>query len=265
MLFRFVFLGTCIGCATHEIQEPPTVASSEDIEASWADEEENCPKSWLLTYAISGVMDVTDTPLDMGNAREHVGGGNEDLLVLRVADNNGVPSDGKVLLTYFNLQQDISVTIDMLGEYTIASSLLSHADNECGASIGALSDTTIHWGECHYGSGHGDPSWTPESGAEGVGCIHGYHVQGTIDCVDNTPLGTCSDGWLNEGSNPQNYVYAQPLLSIEFADTDMEHFVMQSGLYGVEIPTYSNNRTWLALEGRLIESRLEHTPACLCQ
>ena len=37
-------------------------------------EENNCPDSWVLTYALEGRVDITHTPLNIGNADAAVGG-----------------------------------------------------------------------------------------------------------------------------------------------------------------------------------------------
>ena len=153
----------------------------------------------------------------------------------------------------------------MFGAYTISSDLFSQAQNECGAAVGLIDDNTLKWAECNYGEHHGSPAWTPDQGATGLGCINDYHVQGNIECIDETPLGTCADGWLEEGENLQDYIYNQTLLNFTFTAEDLHHFVMRGHEFGVEIPTYSNNRTWLSLEGTLKEMTLEDTPSCLCE
>ena len=253
-----------MGCSTQSNEPEQEIADEEALEEGWADEESNCPKSWVLTYALDGVLDVSHTPMDMGNGSAIIGGTEEDELIIRIADDNGVPGDGRVLLTSFNLHQYISISIDMFGEYTISSDLFSQVHNECGSAVGILESNELKWAECTYGENHGSTAWTPEEGAAGLGCINNYHVQGNIECIDETPLGTCADGWLEDGTNLQDYVYNQPLLNLEFTTDDLSHFVMHGNEYGVEIPTYSNNRTWLSLEGTLKDSRLEDTPSCLC-
>ena len=85
-----------------------------------------------------------------------------------------------------------------------------------------------------------------------------------MDCVDDALLASCEDGWLDEGSNELDYIYNQPMLSLDFDDVGLEHFTMQGLDYGTELLTYTNNRTWLALDGHLKSMSLEPTPECLC-
>ena len=69
---------------------------------------------------------------------------------------------------------------------------------------------------------------------------------------------------LPKAEYPQDYQYNQPLLNFKFDSEDLSHFVMKGSEYGTEVPTYATNRSWLTLEGTLIDSRLEPTPDCLC-
>jgi len=258
-----------IGCASEKTETTETNPSGDSqeqaqIDESWKDEDDSCPPSWLLTYALDGQIDITHTPLDMGNASALVGGRDQDELVIRVPDDNGVPAAGTILLTQFNLLQDFSVSVDMIGEFTVVSDLLSTANNECGAATGTLEETTIRWAQCTYGANHGEPAWSPDDGASGVGCIADYHVTGNIECIDNSLLVGCDNGWLDEGDNPQDYRYAQPLLELRFDSPALETFTMKGEEHGVELPTYANNRTWLTLEGTLKKQELTETPSCLC-
>ena len=56
-----------------------------------------CPDSWVLTYSLNGRVDITHTPLNIGNADAEVGGLDTDEVVIRMRDNNGVPDNGQVL------------------------------------------------------------------------------------------------------------------------------------------------------------------------
>ena len=70
-----------------------------------------------------------------------------------------------------------------------------------------------------------------------------------IECVDDSLIVSCSDGWLDEGENVFDYAYNQPMLDLRFDDDRLERFTMVGADYGAEVPTYSNNRTWLSLTG----------------
>ena len=96
------------------------------------------------------------------------------------------------------------------------------------------------------------------------GCVSNYHVEGTIECVDESWIVSCENGWLDEGVNQQDYTYNQPLLDFQFDTPDLQSFTMVGDLYGTELPTYTNNRTWLILNGTLKSMELQETPECLC-
>ena len=134
MKFTCLTLTLLTGCATH-IETPKSTESNETsteedktnqeenndnsgFSPQEEEEEEGCPDSWVLTYSLEGRIDITHTPLNIGNADALVGGLDSDELVLRVADNNGVPSDGLILITYFNLLQDFRDSVNMPVSYT---------------------------------------------------------------------------------------------------------------------------------------------------
>ena len=85
-----------------------------------------------------------------------------------------------------------------------------------------------------------------------------------VECVDNSWLASCEDGWLLEGENTLDFTYNQPLLELEFDTPELERFTMEGSDYGTELPTNTNNRTWLRLVGQLKSIALEETPDCLC-
>ena len=254
--------------------EPPAAGDSDELDDSDEDEEtddgdaqveeDGCPDTWVLTYGLEGRVDITDTPLDIGNAEVFVGGLDTDELVLRVPDDGGAPADGAAVLTAFNLLQDFTVSVNLFGEIALFTNLLSTAADECGVATGQLEGSTVAWDECSYGEEHGTTKWSPDEGAEGAGCVTDYRVEGIVDCVDDSMLASCEDGWLEEGENLLDYVYNQPMLDLEFDSTSLERFTMEGAAYGAELPTYTNNRTWLMLDGTLKSMSLEPTPDCLC-
>ena len=243
--------------------EPEGVVT--EIESEWEiDEEGGCPDSWVLTYGIDGRIDITNTPLNIGNADALVGGLDSDEIVLRIADDNGVPDVGQILVTSFKLLQDFDVSVNLLGEIFIITELMTSSADECGVASGQLDGDVIYWDECYYGPEHGSTSWSPDEGAYGTGCLRDYHVDGVVECVDGSLVASCEDGWLNEGINNLDYVHDQPLLDFEFDSRDLESFIMRGSSYGTELPTFTNNRTWLTLYGELKSMTLEPTPDCLC-
>jgi len=254
-----------IGCGSQTNLDPAGPEDDEDISHDWErDEDGGCPESWLLTYSLDGRIDVTDTPLNLGNADALVGGLETDEIVLRVSNDEGVPTAGQVLVTSFNLLQDFTVSVNVMGDFTIVTDLLSTASDECGVASGQFEDSIMTWDECGFGPEYGTPNWTPDEGAYGAGCINDYHVEGSVDCVDESLVASCSDAWFDDGANAMDYVYNQPMLSFEFDSNDLEYFTMQGSAYGTELPTFSNNRTWLSLQGSLKSMSLEPTPDCLC-
>jgi hypothetical protein len=254
-----------MSCATPPAGTPATPADDVAIETDWdQDEEGGCADSWVMTYSLTGRVDITDTPLNIGNADARVGGLETDELVLRVPDVDGLPGEGQVLITSFELLQDFMVSVNLLGEISIFTELLSTSSDECGVASGQLAGSTMTWDECRFGPEHGTPRWSPDDGAFGAGCVHDYHVEGIVECVDDSFVASCEDGWLDEGRNTLDYVYNQPMLSLNFARDDLKRFTMKGSNYGAELPTFTNNRTWLSLEGELKSMRLEPTPDCLC-
>ena len=255
---------------TPEIEYEYDWSATEDISTDALDSEQDidspsCPDSWVLTYSLKGRIDITHTPLNIGNADAEVGGLDGDEIVLRIPNQNGIPDQTQVLITYFNLLQDFRVSVNMLGEIAIITNLQSTAYNECGLASGVLDGDLIAWDECQFGFEYGTTRWDPDDGAYGMGCIQDYLVEGTVICQDNSWLASCSDGWLEEGVNTLYYTYNQPMLDFQFDSNTLERFTMKSSLYGTEIPTYTNNRTWLSLEGELKRMELEPTPDCLCK
>ena len=254
-----------LGCTADTISDSGVSEEDVEIENDWTpDEEGGCPESWVLTYGISGRVDITHTPLNIGNADALVGGLETDEIVLRFADDGGVPADGQVLMTYFELVQDFQVSVNMWGEIAIITDLLSLAEDECGLASAELDGSSLTWDDCSFGAEHGSTRWSPNEGAFGPGCVSDYHVEGIVECVDDSVLASCSDGWLDEGENVLDYVYEQPMLSFDFDGPDLDRFTMIGSDYGTELPTFTNNRTWLSLEGELKSMSLEPTPDCLC-
>jgi len=167
-------------------------------------------------------------------------------------------------MTSFDLLQDFTVSVNMLGEIVIITDLHMTSSNECGIAIGNRTDSTIRWDDCDFGNEHGTTNWDPEDGAYGAGCIQDYKVEGLVECVDESLLASCEDGWLDEGENNFSYTYNQPMLSLEFDSNELESFTMKGAQYGAEMPTNTNNRIWMTLEGNLKSKSLEPTPDCLC-
>ena len=167
-------------------------------------------------------------------------------------------------MTSFGLIQDFSVTVDILGDFTVITDLVSNAEGECGIASGQLEGASLSWDDCGFGAEHGSPSWTPDESAYGAGCVGDYHVEGVVECIDESLAASCEDAWFNEGVNEMDYVYNQPMLSFEFDSPQLERFTMMGTDYGAEMPTFTNNRTWLSLEGQLVSQSLEPTPDCLC-
>lgn len=254
-----------MGCLN---SSPPSVSTEEnpEIELEWETSEDGgCSDSWVYRYALYGIVDVTDTPLGMGDDSASVGGLAADELVIRFADNDGSPAVGQAIITDYHITQHFTIVMNMLGELSIETDLVAHTSDECGVASGTFDSHSIEWDVCEYGTGYGTTSWTPDQGAVGAGCLREYHVTGAITCEDDSLAGGCSDGWLEDGPNVQDYSYQQPLLAFEFTGDNLENFTMSGIQYGTEIPTYSNNRTWLTLQGRLVSATLEPTPDCLCK
>ena len=62
------------GCAV-PVEKPPA-GPEDDVEvvSEWEpDEEGGCPDSWVLVYSLKGRIDITHTPLNIGNADAEAG------------------------------------------------------------------------------------------------------------------------------------------------------------------------------------------------
>ena len=121
----------------------------------------------------------------MGDTSAEVGGHELDEIVIRVADNDGSPAGGQVLMTSFGLMQDFGVTVDILGDFTVITDLLSSASDECGLASGQIDGTQLVWDDCGFGAEHGSSHWTPDEGAYGAGCVGDYRVEGFVECIDD--------------------------------------------------------------------------------
>ena len=121
--------------------------TEDDTEEEQEVQEDGCPDSWVLTYGLLGRVDITDTPLDIGNAEALVGGLESDELVLRLPDDDGVPGDGAAQLISLDLLQDFEVSINLLGlgEIAIVTYLMSSAADECGVALGDFQGASIEW------------------------------------------------------------------------------------------------------------------------
>ncbi len=80
VLWLFVVI---MGCMSALEADPAGPEDDAEIETEWVEDEEGgCPDSWLLTYSLQGRVDITDTPLNIGNADAQVGGLDTDELVI---------------------------------------------------------------------------------------------------------------------------------------------------------------------------------------
>lgn len=261
-----VWLVGLFGCGSTEAVDTGSEAVNLGASADpdFSDAEGGCPDSWVLTYGIEGRVDITHTPLNIGNAEAFVGGLPTDEIVIRVPNEGGVPAAGAARMISFDLIQDFDVAVNLLGEIGLDTRLHLTAADECGLANGRLQGSNVVWGECDFGSDHGSNDWDPDDGASGSGCMNDFRVEGSVQCTDDSVLASCEDGWLNEGNNALNYAYNQPLLDLRFDSPDLEGFTMEGSDYGTEVPTFTNNRTWLSLDGELKSMSLEPTPDCLC-
>ena len=213
----------------------------------------NCGDSWLLTYELNGVFEITDTTGGLGNAERPLTTGS---MVLRVPDNNGAPSDGWVHIIDFNHGEQFTVTA--FGIETTTDVMVQAGPDPCGVTQGQRTGDRITWSDCIANDQRGvdKNSWTPDEAASGVGCLNNYTTRGNVACEGLF----CSTGGLEEGDNPQAEVYHQPIESFVF-ENNWESFTMTRA----EIPNRSPSRTWFTLSGELTNQELSNTPMCLCE
>lgn len=219
---------------------------------------EDCP-SPVLTYSISGLFEVSDTPANAGNGQFTIGPGSMKLR----ASPDGWGSYRMTILEYRLPQYFV---VNAPGAVTTTDLQVTTVYDECGLAHGSLSKTSLVWDNCDYGPAppHGTTKWTPADVLGGPGCLDGYHVQGTVTCAGAFCSASGVDFPLDVDDN-----YPQPLNTFLFSE-DLTTFSMRAqggppegvGHNGVEVPSAEPSRTWLGLDGTLMDVECAPEPVC---
>jgi len=218
----------------------------------------DCPSS-VLSYSITGLFEVSDTPANAGNGQFVIGPGS---MTLR-AQPDGL---GKYRMTMLQYSIPQKFVVDAPGAQTTTDLDVSTTFDACGLASGTMNGTTLVWDTCDYGPAppHGTIEWAPDDVVGGPGCMNGYHVQGTVSCAGAFCSAAGIDFPLQVDDN-----YPQPLNSFLFS-ADFSTFSMRAqggpaqgvGHEGVEVPSTEPSRTWLGLDGTLLDVSCEPAPSC---
>ncbi len=218
----------------------------------------DCPSA-IATYSITGLFEVSDTPANAGNGEFTIGPGT--LTLRAVADGWG---SYRVTILEYALPQYF--VVDAPGAITTTDLQVTTRYDACGLAVGTLSGSSLVWDNCDYGPAppHGTTKWTPQDILGGPGCLDGYHVLGTVTCSG----AFCSASGVDFPLSVDD-TYPQPLNTFTFTD-DLSTFSMRAqggpsqgqGHNGVEVPSSEPSRTWLGLDGTLIDVTCEPPPAC---
>ena len=210
----------------------------------------------ILTYEVTGVFRISGTTFGMGdgshvipNAADPTHKGTLELWVSD--DGNGNPGDGEAGVLYYSMDQVFSTTTSGLTVDTNTNGSAGYASNTTRINSGSLTGTTLTWGSCST-SGSGN-NWTPDDAASGPGCLPDYHSTGNVECIDNSAFANCSTGGLQDGNNPQDEMWSQPLSAFSFGP-DLSSFDMGEA----PIPNRSPSTTHMQMSGTLVG-----TPTCV--
>ncbi len=238
-------------------------AASTTIDLSVTAPEWELPGTCVLTFDLSGGFQITNTLGGLGDTAEDIALSGGELIVRLPFDGveADTPSDGTGGVLRLNLPQEFTVA-GVLTEVT------AHAGSvtEDTLNVGQLSGTDLEWVDesdapnCIYNADTWDidrTSWSPDTmPASGPGCLSDYSSIGVVTCGLG-PL--CSSGALQDGPNPQNSLWDQPLNTFQFND-DFTSFTM-TGVGGpvssdenvptdkVEIPNAQPSRVWINYSG----------------
>jgi hypothetical protein len=159
-----------------------------------------------------------------------------------------------------------SFVVNAPGAVTTNESHAKAGPSECGLASGVLSGSILSWQSCDYGPTPplGSTSWSPSDVVGGPGCLNSYTVTGQVTCSG----AFCAASGVNFPIT-LNDIYPQPLNAMEFGD-GMTSFSMRglgappsgAGKNGVELPNQEPSRTWLGLDGTLIDQSCQPLPSC---
>lgn len=220
------------------------------------DEPDSCP-STVATYQLTGTFQLTNTPGGLGDGVFPVGPGD-----LRVRYVPSGPGSGTMYILSYLMPQKFQVNAP--GATTINDSSAQAGPDACGLAVGSLDGTVVNWRSCDYGPAPplGTTSWGSSDIVGGEGCLNQYSVTGTVTCSGAFCAASGVDFPIN-----LNELYPQPLNSFVFSE-DFTTFTMKNlgappsnpGVPGVELPNKEPSRSWIGLDGTLVEQACEPLP-----
>jgi hypothetical protein len=250
---RVVLLTALMSTACGIFEVTPTMRSDAGIPSTLLDGGPGeCGNSVLLTYALNGTFEITDTTAGIGDTERPITPGE---ITLRVsADTEGTARTAIIVALSYGQQFEIT----SFGIRTIANITSTAGPNVCGLAHGTLEGNTLTWNRCTPSPNQGvdKNSWTPNDPAEGPGCLSDLRSSGSVHCEG--PM--CDIGGLVEGENPESNRYDLPLQAFVFSE-DMSQFTMSR----TELPNVTPSRTWVSFTGTQKTSYLSAVPGCLCE
>ena len=163
----------------------------------------------------------------------YAGSGEEGFITIRyMADDEGAIVPGPVSLVEIYDPWDLSIGS---GQIVLNYDLVGESADQCGVAFGTLSGTgQLDWATCEA---HRNDDWLPADGADGAGCIAGYHRSGHIECEEGY-FGGCvaqtsflGSGGVVAGVNARAATWDQPLNGMLFS-RDFRSFGMLNSPHG---------------------------------
>lgn len=234
-------------------------------------------RTCTAVYDLDVIMEIADTPGGLGDVTAD---GLDGQLALRFGANDGeeVPKDnGLVEVLHLFVQNEIQAEVELGADPLIITTDVNGFTPTCNGEtelpdpldlpdscdFDAARDTEaqasgryassgehIQWHRCHappqYNSSGSEEEdkYTPDHQAEGPGCLANYASQGNVHCSGNM----CALGGLDEGDNPQNDTWNQPLAAFNIASD-----ATSVSLEKTHLPNFQDGNTYLSFNGTLTD------------
>ncbi len=229
--------------------------------------ERQCGVSQLVTYALSGVYELTETgggdgTWELPGTAARSGG---TPLVTHPAPNLvlRLHSDGvHVSLISFDLPHNVKQSAGGMDFYS--NVLHTIPANVCGAASGAISNSILTWDVCNTPSSYGTKDWDAKKSNQnpsGPGCASDWGDVGNVWCSGSSLM--CGFGGFKSGDNAVSRppVWNQPLSRFVFTSGELKHFTAEL----FDVPNDKPGRSRISLTGTEVSRTTESTPECACQ
>lgn len=212
------------------------------------EEEVSVAGTCVLSYVLSGTMDILDTEQSAGN--KNISGLNGRLIIELPTLNGELNPDDGAQLRYYEMHQDFIVDAAVLGQgatvttdvwgfapenWSEETDLLTKIEGHEPIAIGDATGSknagmTLTFSDCVRPQGWdaSKKTYTPnewETGGvgyapidvQGTQCLQDHRSVGNVHCTKKGFLGSCGAGDLSEGNNPQDSTWNQPVPPIILA------------------------------------------------